>query len=106
MLVRDIKQDKNIKKIKQLKRNLFLITYNSDIMAIRYHQTDILRFYYDFRTKKRVIRINTGEYLTQTTKNHINAFIPGKLIQKNFKWYYINGNKAMPFYDNMIINYE
>jgi hypothetical protein len=56
---------------------------NDKHIAIRLHNTDIVKFYSNGR-----ITLHTGGYQTVTTKERINQFIAGRVFQKNWNWFY------------------
>lgn len=66
---------------------------------IRLHDTDIL-----IETPDGVI-LSSGGWRTLTTKERINKFLRrGKVFQKDFEWFYTNGNDTIPFNDGMLVN--
>lgn len=67
---------------------------------ITLHNTDVVQFI------NGIYILNSGGWHTTTTKNRINSILPsGRIVQKNYKWYYENDGKLIPFYDRMqIIN--
>jgi hypothetical protein len=56
---------------------------NDKHIAIRLHNTDIVKFYSNGR-----ITLHTGGYQTVTTKERMNHFIAGRVYQKNHAWFY------------------
>jgi hypothetical protein len=56
---------------------------NDKHIAIRLHNTDIVKFYSNGR-----ITLHTGGWQTLTTADRINQFIAGRVFQKNWNWFY------------------
>lgn len=48
--------------------------------------------------------LNTGGYLTHTTKERINRYSSVYLVQRNFVWYLGYDKGAVPFFDGMRVN--
>jgi hypothetical protein len=56
--------------------------FTCDVIAVRYHSTNIILYYADGRT---VVR--NGGYYTATTKKRINKYSNANVYQKNYVWY-------------------
>lgn len=54
-----------------------------DLIAVRLHETQVVKFYPDGR-----VTLHTDGHRTVTTKERINHFITGKVWQKNHVWFY------------------
>lgn len=71
--------------------------------VIRLHQTDIIEFLH----RNGDIRLNTGGWLTVTTKERLNRFLPGLSIYSiKGVWMISNAGQwdnGVPFYDGMIL---
>jgi hypothetical protein len=82
-------QNPYYKEKKKIDANTYKYTYPDGSWKIRYHATYIL--IYNAINNKYLI--DNGGYLTRTTKERINRYLPkGQVFQKNFEWYYQNGN--------------
>jgi len=64
--------------------------------AIRYWDTDVVTIHED-----NTYTLNSGGYLTMTTKERINEYSPGRLYQNKGLWYHKND---MVFIDNCIVD--
>ena len=68
---------------------------DTNCIGIRYHKTYVVKMYPDG-----TYELNNGGYLTKTTKERINEYAPISLYQKNFCWYYGNGQE---FSNGMVV---
>lgn len=66
------------------------------MVAIRLHDTDIVTVFSDGR-----VILNSGGWLSATTKERINRYSPAGISQKNSIWYMRDGSL---FYDGMVID--
>ncbi len=60
-----------------------------DVIAVRLHATDIVKFWADGQ-----VTLHTGGYRTVTTKDRINEFIAGRVYQKYHRWWYSAGDSS------------
>lgn len=68
--------------------------------SIRYHATTII----SYDVKHAVYTLNSGGWLTRTTKDRINKYLPDGcyISQKNYKWYlHRQGKETRDFEDGM-----
>ena len=70
-----------------------------DNISVKYHDTDIVSYFPDGKTK-----INTGGWKTSTTKERLNNFTNISIYQKKGIWYVINNSKEYFYKDGMTIN--
>lgn len=61
--------------------------WNGDI-AIKYHATNVVCL-----SPSGTYTVNTGGWYSVTTKRRINTFSPITVYQKNWTWYYGNGER-------------
>lgn len=59
------------------------VAETEDYIAVRLHNTQIVKFYADNPTT-----LHTGGWRTVTTKDRINEFIKGSVYQRDYTWYY------------------
>ena len=72
-------------------------TLNSDgSVSFRLHQTDVVVVHPDGSK-----RLDSGGWMTRTTKDRINQFTSVGLRQKNHKWFLADGTE---FYDGMTVS--
>lgn len=72
-------------------------TINEDkSVSIKLHQTNVVII-----QKDDSVQINSGGWMTSTTKARINEFSNASIYQKNFEWFLADGT---PFVDGMTIN--
>ena len=69
-------------KSRKLANNTYLERINSDTIAVRLHDTDVVTFHSDGRTV-----LNTGGWRTVTTKERMNRFSPFAVWTRNGVWY-------------------
>jgi hypothetical protein len=95
----DVKLKEGVKKdSKKIDNNTYLIRRGEDI-AIKLHDTDVVTLKKD-GTKV----LNTGGWVTPTTKDRINSALGNeRIIQKKRQWYLESGGDEIPFQDNMKI---
>jgi len=67
-------------------------------VAVRLHGTDIVKFWESGR-----VTLHTGGYYTVTTKDRINQFIAGRVLQKYYQWFfkYATANYPVVFVEGM-----
>ena len=70
---------------KKLENNTYLERINPDCYGVRLHSTYVVRVYRDGRYV-----IDSGGWLTVTTKDRINKYSPCRVHQSKHVWY-ING---------------
>lgn len=88
---------------RKLGHNTWVIRRDEDVVAVKYHGTDIIRI-----NREGNIRLNTGGWDTTTTKDRLNQFLRCKgmsIFQKKGKWYisseddtqeYVDGTEITP----------
>jgi len=77
---------------KKLENNTFEVKYKNGVRAIRLHYTNIVIFYPDGTT-----HINSGGWLTRTTKDRINKYCGFiKVWQEKGEWYVANNTFEFP----------
>ncbi len=70
------------------------------ITYIRLHHTDVVTLYPNGN-----VRLNSGEWRTNTTKNRMNKFQNTILVyQKNYEWYVSSLHGTYMFYDNIMFD--
>lgn len=95
----DAKEFLNGKSSRKLAHNT-RVERSGPMIAIRYHQTDIVTFHPCGAT---VLR--NGGWATPTTKRRINLYSPAMLFQKDYKWFLRDEfGRDEPFYDGVTIN--
>jgi signal peptidase I len=69
---------------------------------VKYHATDVI----SFNAKDQSYTLNSGGWLTKTTKERINQYLPGDsyISQKNFEWTVHYEGESIPFEDGMVLN--
>lgn len=80
---------------KKLANNTYLIRLDGGGLAIRLHQTDIITINSDGS-----YTLNSGGWLTLTTKSRINEFSPASINQNKGVWYFADGSL---FTDGVIV---
>lgn len=80
---REILQDRDSVKLGNNTWLVRLIGFDAHI-AVRLHNTHIVKFYADKPTT-----LHTGGWRTVTTKDRINEFIKGRVYQEDYSWYYV-----------------
>lgn len=70
------------------------IEYDNSI-SVRLHGTDVVRFY-----PNGLVKLNSGGWRTQTTKDRINKYSPVRVFQRNHEWFLKDGT---PFEDNILV---
>jgi hypothetical protein len=78
----------------RLRNNTWLIRLDSDTYAVRYHRTNVVVIHQDGR-----YTLNTGGWMTATTKDRINHYGPLRVYQKARVWYLPDGTR---FIDGMV----
>ena len=97
----------NGKSSMRLGNNTYLENHENGVIAVRLHNTNIVVFYAHGR-----VELYSGGYQTVTTKERMNQFIAGRVIQSNWTWRYVyphfmgGENVAVPFEDGMFITNE
>jgi hypothetical protein len=89
----EVLQEKNSVK---LGNNTYLEHRSGEFIAVRLHQTDIVKFWPDGR-----ITLHTGGYYSRTTRDRINQFIKGFIRQTAYQWFYIHEGKGVMFEEGM-----
>jgi hypothetical protein len=83
---------------KKLANNTYL--YRKDnVFCVKLHNTDVVTIYDDDRQS-----INSGGYLTKTTKDRINTFSFASVFQERGLWFLRQNNEKIPFFDGIEIN--
>ena len=92
-----------VKSAKKVDNSTFEVTYKDGCRAIRLHTTDVVTFRPDGS-----FFINTGGWLTRTTKDRINKYCSGKINvwQVAYEWYVANGKTEFPihYHDYMLFD--
>jgi len=70
-----------------------------DHIAIRLHQTDIVKFHPDG-----TITANTGGWKTHTTKDRLNEYLPVRIWQKSGRWFIGSNGGTVEFADGITIH--
>ena len=73
----------NGKSSMRLGNNTYLENHENGVIAVRLHNTNIVVFYAHGRAE-----LYSGGYQTVTTKERMNQFIAGRVIQSNWTWRY------------------
>lgn len=78
-----------------------IVTYSENLIALRYHDTFVVRLFSsgDFI-------LDSGGWLTLTTKSRINSLGVCQVYQKNFKWYVTFNEKDYPFSNGMLLQFN
>jgi hypothetical protein len=71
------------------------IEYDNSV-SIRLHGTTVVRFY-----PNGTVKLNSGGWHTNTTKDRINKYSPVKVYQQKYEWYLQDGTE---FEDNILVN--
>ena len=97
-------------KSKKIGNNTFEVVYKNGHRAIRLHKTDIVTF-----TANRIF-LNTNGWETVTTKARMNEYLPtshsshlqkpARVFQRKHQWYVDTPDGEVPYYDNMMLDYE
>jgi len=79
--------------------NTYLIRHEN-IIALRLHNTDVVTAYPDGR-----MMLNSGGWMTPTTKNRMNSIIyPYYIYQQDYSWYIRdNSGEVFPYFDGMTL---
>jgi hypothetical protein len=92
------------KKRKKIAHNTYVEVRSGDEIALRYHETDVVRY----KANGAVI-LNNGGWKTVTTKERLGAFSSVSIYQRKYEWFVgkvIDGvfqNLDIPFHNGMII---
>ena len=78
---------------KKLDYKTYLNRKGNNVIAITLWETDIMTLY-----PNGYIKLNTGGWFTNLTKNRLNDYSPANISQKKGKWYLADGSL---FYDGM-----
>jgi hypothetical protein len=93
------KNNPDIISSKKVKNNTRLTIYKNGDKILRLHNTDIIKW------QGNKIILNSGGWLTSTTKSRLNEFLADYsycIYQKNFKWYIDNGGQdRQEFFDGI-----
>jgi len=95
------------------KNNTLAVTHKHKTLAIRYYWTDIITY----SIKRKTITLNSGEWLTPSTKDRINHYLinsqfPGinncstYITQTDSRWFVENGISISLFYDGVVLDDE
>ena len=62
-------------------------------ISLQYHDTDVVRW---CASRNNLVRLDTGGYMTKTTKSRINAALPAgwSVYQEKFDWYIAHGEET------------
>lgn len=101
----EIFSEQGILSSKLISKSCRIINYLNGDLKITLYATDILQI------KGGKIILNSGGYLTRTTKARMNQFLPINIdvYQKKHKWYIDNKGEILEFFDNIeldILNKE
>ena len=83
---------------KKLLNNTYLVRSGKKI-AVRLHNTDVVTF------TPKTITLNSGGWLTVTTKDRMNKYLPSnvKVFANKGEWFVSQNDKIIPFKDGMRI---
>jgi hypothetical protein len=84
------------KTTRRVANNTYATINDDKSVSIRLHQTDIVTIHVNDS-----VEINSGGWMTSTTKSRINEFTNAGIYQKNFEWFLSDGT---PFVDGMTID--
>jgi len=89
--------------VKRLDNNTFEVTYPNGNKAIRYHHTDIITYHPNGN-----IIINVNGWLTSTTKERLNNYLPSqwRINQINKIWYLANNSHSYAYKDGITIHVD
>jgi len=89
----------NVKSSKIIANNTLMIHYKNGITTYRLHNTDIIKV----NTCNGNITLNSGGWLTHTTKDRLNRFTPCNIqvYQKNYQWYIKTPQGYFDFFDGI-----
>jgi hypothetical protein len=76
-------------------RDSVIVRIGDDI-AVKYHWTDVVIYHPDGTTT-----LNSGGWMSLTTKQRFNAYTHASVYQKNHKWYVGNN---VPYRDGMLVD--
>lgn len=72
---------------------------DADTIALRYQATDVVTYHADGR-----IVLNSGGWLTPTTKQRINDFSPANIYQQKGAWYFGGSAARLEFQDGIAVS--
>ena len=67
----------------KLENNTYLVQMFNGNVGIRFHNTIIIEYLDETR-----VRLYSGGHYTRTTKERLNSYIPGRIFQHDYVWYY------------------
>src|SRR3954454_13693188 len=77
--------------------NTRLVRHAPDRIAVRFHATDVVTYCADGTTE-----LNSGGWLTVTTKDRINGFSPARVYSERGEWHVYKGGEARArFFDGI-----
>ena len=88
----------------KLHKNVYLEPRDNDVIAVRYHDTEIVVYYPDGR-----IELHSGGWRTASTKKNLNIYSPFHVYQEKGVWYvypdpiFTNAADVQKFVDGMIL---
>ena len=87
-------------RVKKIAHRTILYQIDSGTYGIKYHDTTVVKIH-----RNDTYTLNSGGFLTPTTKKRINTYSPGRIFQKDWKWYIFSSvNGPQPFSDNCVID--
>ncbi len=86
---------------KKLGNNTIVHRLDGDTVAIKYHNTNILKI-----NQENIVTLSTGGWETTTTKDRLNQFLSCRgfgIFQKKGTWYIRGNDETVPYEDGMRI---
>lgn len=98
----------NRKDAVKIANNTYLERLDENTIGVRLHATYVIKFHRDEKERE-TTELNSGGYLSATTKERLNRYIPegSTIVQSKGVWRYLANDVAKPvtaFYDGLTVD--